>query len=149
VAQAAADVLTSTARSAEGGHGGPLTEAAEAFDRAARLPHGQPPPQHRRADQLRAMSRLISVMGRLTGDQDAVAALQLMLHLAALGEHLADLRHHQQRLHQVRDARHAASTLRYIARGAATGPATSPPTVMATPGSGPTRRTASGGTGPR
>jgi hypothetical protein len=95
------------------------------------------------------MSRLISVMGRLTGDQDAVAALQLMLHLAALGEHLADLRHHQQRLHQVRDARHAASTLRYIARGAATGPATSPPTVMATPGSGPTRRTASGGTGPR
>ena len=64
------------------------------------------------------MSRLISVMGRLTSHEDTVAALQLVLHLAALAEHLADLRHSQQRLYQLRDARHAANTLR--ARASAT-----------------------------
>jgi len=112
VAQAAADTLTSAARIIEGRRGGPLTDAAEAFDRAAREPHRRPPPRQRRADQLRAMSRLISAMGRLTSNEDTVAALQLVLQLAALAEHLADLRHSQQRLHQLRDARRAADTLR-------------------------------------
>jgi hypothetical protein len=148
VAQAAADVLTSTARAFESRRGGPLAQAAEAFDRAARLPHGQPPPRHRRADQLRAISRLISVMGRLTGENDTTAALQLVLHLAALAEHLADLRHHQQRLHQVRDARHAADTLRSFAADA-TSPATLQPPLVVTPGSHRTRRAPSGGAGPR
>jgi hypothetical protein len=91
-AQAAADLLTTAARSAEGRRGGPITDAAEAFDRAARLPNGQPAPRYRQADQLRAMARLVAVMGRLTGDSDTAAALQLVLHLAALAEHLADLR---------------------------------------------------------
>jgi hypothetical protein len=116
VAQAAADLLTTAARSAEGRHGGPITEAAEAFDRAARLPAGRPPPRHRQADQLRAMARLIAVTGRLTGDLDTTAALWLTYHLAALAEHLADLRQTQQRLHQARDARHAADQLRVLSR---------------------------------
>jgi hypothetical protein len=116
VAQAAADVLTATARAAEGRRGGPLTDAAEAFDRAAREPYRRPPPRHHRADQLRAMSRLIAAMGRLAGDDDTAAALQLVLQLAALAENLANLRESQQRLHQVRDARHVAEQLRSSSR---------------------------------
>jgi hypothetical protein len=112
IAQAAADLLTTTARAAEGRNGGPITNAAEAFDRAARQPFGQPPPPHPRADQLRAMARLISIMGRLTGHHDTTTFLQLVYQLAALAEHLADLRQSQDRLHQVRDARRAAQALR-------------------------------------
>jgi hypothetical protein len=123
LAQAAADVLTAAARSAEGRRGGPITDAAEAFDRATRLPNGEPPPRYRKADGLRAMARLIAVVGRLTGDHDTVAALFLIYHMAALAEHLADLRETQQRLHQVRDARHAAQRLRALA---ATAPAGGP-----------------------
>jgi hypothetical protein len=136
VAQAAADVLTAAARSAEGRRGGPVTDAAEAFDRAARLRNGRPAPRYRRADQLRAMARLIAVMGRLTGDQDTTAALFLIYHMAALAEHLADLRETQQRLHQVRDARWAAKTLRTSAYAAPTVPAGSPQR-SATPSGGP------------
>jgi hypothetical protein len=135
VAQAAADLLTSAARATEGRRGGPLTDAAEAFDRAAREPYGRPPPPYHRADQLRAMSRLIAIMGRLTGDHDTTAALQLVLQLAALAEHLADLRDSQQRLHQVRDARQAADDMRTLASPAPVRRA-SPPQVEAVPGGG-------------
>jgi hypothetical protein len=135
LAQAAADMLTAAARSAEGRRGGPITDAAEAFDRAARLPNGEPPPRYRKADGLRAMARLIAVVGRLTGDHDTAAALFLIYHMAALAEHLADLREVQQRLHQVRDARHAAQRLRILT---ATGPAGGPaPRPRFTPAGGP------------
>lgn len=135
VAQAAADVLTTTARSAEGRSGGPITDAAEAFDRAARLSNGQPPPRHRRADQLRAMARLIAVAGRLTGDHDSAAALFLIYHMAALAEHLADLRETQARLHQVRDARHAAQQLRNLTKD--TPPSRTAPRPTFNPSGGP------------
>ena len=58
VAQAAADVLTAAARATEGRRRGPVTDAAEAFDRASRLDNGKPPPRYRKADGLRAMARL-------------------------------------------------------------------------------------------
>lgn len=61
------------------------------------------------------MARLISVMGRLTGDDDSAAALQLVFQIGAFAENLADLRRPQQRLHQVRNARLAATILRGIA----------------------------------
>lgn len=112
VAQAAADVLTASARAVEGRRGGPLSDAAEAFDRAAREPHRRLPPRHQTADHLRATARLIAVMGRLAGDDDTTAALQLVLQLAALAENVADLRESQQRLHQLRDARHVVEQLR-------------------------------------
>lgn len=54
------------------------------------------------------MARLTALTGRLTGDHHTTDALQLMLHLAALAEHLAHLRQAQQRLHQARAARKAA-----------------------------------------
>jgi hypothetical protein len=126
VAQAAADLLTTTARSAEGRHGGPITNAAEAFDRAARQPNGRPPPRHHRANQLRTMARLVAVMGRLTTDNDTTAALQLVLQLSALAENLADLRHSQQRQHQVRNARLAAAQLRVVSQSR-------PPNIQAAP----------------
>ncbi len=57
------------------------------------------------------MSRLVAATGRLTGDRDTTAALRLVLQLSAFAEHLANLRESQHRLHQARDARHAAWTL--------------------------------------
>jgi hypothetical protein len=121
IAAAAADLLTTTARTTEGHRGGPLTDAAEAFDRAARQPHGRPPPRNHHADQLRAMSRLIATTGRLTSDHRTTAALHLVLHLSALAEHLADLRDAQGRFHQARDARHAARQLHTITQGGRSG----------------------------
>jgi hypothetical protein len=121
IAAATADLLTTTARATEGHRGGPLTDAAEAFDRAARQPHGRPPQRNHHADQLRAMSRLIATTGRLTSDHHTTAALRLVLQLSALAEHLADLRHNQRRFHQARDARNAALALKTAA--AAKGPA--------------------------
>jgi hypothetical protein len=148
VAQAAADLLTSAARATEGRRGGPLTDAAEAFDRAAREPHGRPPPQYRYAEQLRAMARLISVMGRLTGDHDTTAALQLVLQLSALAENLADLRRSQQRLHQVRDARQAAAIL-HARHSDTPGHATVSLRMVPSPGGGPAPRRAFSGSAQR
>src|SRR5690606_33711363 len=122
-------------RSVEGRRGGPITDAAEAFDRASRLDNGRPPPRYRTADGLRAMARLIAVVGRLTGEHDTAAALFLFYHLAALAEHVADLRQTQQRLHQVRDARFAATRLRAMAASAPTGGPASRPRF--TPAGGP------------
>lgn len=119
----AADVLTSAARAFEGRQGGPITDAAETFDRAAREPHRHPANRSAAVHELRSMARLIAVMGRLTGDQDTAAALQLVLQMSMLADNLADLRDAQQRLHQARAARHAASQLRAIAAaGSDTGP---------------------------
>jgi hypothetical protein len=115
IASAAADVLTSTARAFEGRRRGRLTDAAETFDRAAREPHRRLPRHSRQAGDLRAMSRLIAVVGRLTGDHDTAAALQLLLQMSMLADNLADLRDAQRRLHQARAARQVAEQLRTIA----------------------------------
>ncbi len=138
-AYSAADVLVSTARSFEGRRGGPLTDAAEIFDRAARERHRRPLGRSRRASELRSLARLIAVMGRLTGDNDTAAALQLVLQLSMLADNLADLREAQDRLHQARAARRAADKLRSIAAhglgsaalSAAVGPTTWPRTNVA------------------
>jgi hypothetical protein len=141
VAYSAADVLTSAARAFEGRRGGPLTDAAETFDRAAREPNRRLPGRSGTTGELRAMSRLIAVMGRLTGDHDTAAALQLILQMSMLADNLADLREAQQRLHQARAARHAADQLRTVAaissaatsvRQTTTGPDSSPHSSSAT-----------------
>lgn len=120
---AAADVLNSTARAAEGRSAGPMTTAAETFDHAARQRLRRAARRFRVADELRALSRLIAVMGRLTDDHDTAAALQLVLQIAMFAENLADLRESQNRLHQARSARRTAEQLRTIA---AAGPTTAP-----------------------
>ncbi|GGM86402.1 relaxase/mobilization nuclease domain-containing protein [Dactylosporangium sucinum] len=120
--QPVADILTSAARAFEGRNRGPLSGAAEAFDRAAREPYRRVVRQSRSASDLRALARIVATTGRLTGDRDTAAALQLLAQLAKFADNLADLREAQQRLHQARAARHAAGRLHSIvARGTSPG----------------------------
>jgi hypothetical protein len=80
------------------------------------------------------MARLIAVMGRLTDDKDSAAALFLIYHMAALAEHLADLRETQQRLHQVRDARRAVERLLSLTQAARHGTQPLEPSLIAVGG---------------
>ena len=119
VAQAAADALTAAARAVEGRRGGPLTDAAELFDHASRERNGWVATASRRSYDLRSMSRLVALMGRISGDKDSHMVLVLLLDLARLADTLAALRHAQQRFHQAETALKTAATLR--AAAAATG----------------------------
>jgi hypothetical protein len=113
IAAAAADLLTATADAWEGRRGGPLTDAAELFDRAAReLRPRSPGRRTTHVVELRATARLIALMGVISDDKDAADALRLIYTLAAMAEHLADLRESQQRLHQARAAREVTALLR-------------------------------------
>jgi hypothetical protein len=113
LAGAAADVLAATATAWEGGRGGPLTRAAELLDRAAHEPQRRHPGRRGSAAYgLRAMARLVTLMGEISGDQATAEAMRLVLELAALAETLAELREARQRLHQADAARAAAGVLR-------------------------------------
>jgi hypothetical protein len=126
IAGAAADVLSAAALAWEG-RGGPLSDAADVFDRAAHEPRRLVPARRvSQAMQLRAIARLISVMGALSRGEDTMAALYLVYTLAALAESLADLREAQDRLHQARDARAAAGQLRAYTPPAGAAPARAP-----------------------
>ncbi|MEU8164908.1 relaxase [Micromonospora sp. NPDC049004] len=116
-AVAAADLLTSLAASLEGDRRGPLHRAAEVFDRAARDLYGRVHTSTSRSQEMRAMSRLIALLGRISGDDDTVAALALVTDLARLADTLEQLRSAQQRLHQAEAARSAADALRLVAGG--------------------------------
>jgi hypothetical protein len=116
IAQATADTLTAIASAVEGRRGGPLTSAAELFDRAAREPYGHVAPPTRRSVDLRALSRLVHLMGRATGgDAETRAMLTLLLDLARLADTVSALRAAQDRHHQADDAARAAQTLRAAA----------------------------------
>ncbi|KAB1125424.1 relaxase, partial [Micromonospora sp. AMSO12t] len=82
--------------------------------------------------ELRAMSRLVALMGRIAGDEDSVAAMALVLDMARLADALEYLRTAQQRLHQAQAARDAARQLRTLAAGGQR-PVTAPLTVAVTP----------------
>jgi hypothetical protein len=110
---AAADLLCTVARAWEGRGGGPLTDAADYFDRAAyevraRVP-ARPVPA---AGRLHALSRMIATIGAAFRNRDTVIMLDLIRVLAGLADALADLREAQSRLHQARCAREAASRIR-------------------------------------
>ncbi len=126
-AAAAADVLTSVAYAVEGDRRGPLHRAAEMFDRAARDTYGKVARATTRSHDMRSMARLVALMGRVSGDSDAIAALALVMDMARLADTLEELRRAQQRLHQADAARQAAAALRAAAAGGAPpgpGPAT-------------------------
>ncbi|GAA4736007.1 relaxase/mobilization nuclease domain-containing protein [Phytohabitans rumicis] len=113
IGYAAADLLNATARAWEGRTGGPLTDAAQWFDRAAHDLRGRVPARRvSQAGHLRAMARLIAIWGTLSRDQDTIAALQFLHAVAAFAETLADLREAQEQLHQAQAARHAIGRLR-------------------------------------
>lgn len=138
-AVAAADLLTSLAYAMEGDRRGPLHRAAEVFDRAARDLYGRVRRSTSRGQEMCAMSRLVALMGRISGDDDAIAALALVMDLARLADTLEQLRQAQQRLHQAEAARAAADALRLVAGGrqpAVTLPLTATPTSEPTVGGG-------------
>jgi MobA/VirD2-like, nuclease domain len=112
LAQAAADSLTAVASTVEGRRGGPLTEAAERFDKAARAGYAKVAKATSRSYELRAMARLVRLMGHISGDEDTFALLALILDLARLGDTLAWWRRAQDAWHQAEAAREAATALR-------------------------------------
>jgi hypothetical protein len=112
IASASADLLTTTAHAWEGDGGGPLSDAAEWFDRAAHdLRERVPARRVSQAEHLRAMARLIGVMGTLSRDRDTMAALHLIYTLAALAETLRDLRE-AQRVHTLGPVMYGADRMR-------------------------------------
>lgn len=112
IARAAADLLTAAAHQWEGNGGGPLTEAAEVFDRAAHDQHIHALRDHVHVTKLRGMARFILVNAVMASNDDIDAALKFFYTMAVLIDSLADIRDAQQRLHQAQAARDAAGRLR-------------------------------------
>ena len=113
-AHATGDALTVTARLVEGRQGGPLTDAATAYQRAGRELWGRTPPRTITGDGLRAAARLLTLTGRARRDE-SVQFLHLVTQLIALSEAVAALRDVQGRAAQAVAAREAASKLRTVA----------------------------------
>jgi hypothetical protein len=115
IAAAAADLLIGLGVAHGRRVGLPLIGAADLLDRSAqeRRRTEQRHPLH--AVRLRAIARVIGLMGAITNDEDAVAMLQLLKAIAGLADSLADLREAQHRRHQARDARTVAARLRAYA----------------------------------
>jgi hypothetical protein len=87
-----------------------LRRAADAYDRAARAPHGRLPRRSRRGDQLRRTARLIALTGQATGD-GTLTAIALVANLVALAAAVAELRRTQQHAAQSAAAHAAARHL--------------------------------------
>jgi hypothetical protein len=94
-----------------------LRQAADAYDRAARSPHGRIPPPTPAGNQLRQAARLLSAFAYLTGDR-SMAPIMLITRLAALAEAVAELRDAQQHAAQAAAAHAAAERLHAAARPA-------------------------------
>jgi hypothetical protein len=75
----------------EGGRGGPLTAAADGYDRAARALYGRAPARTTTGDALRAAARNLVQLGRATRDEPAPVAT-LVAQLAQLVDAVAELR---------------------------------------------------------
>jgi hypothetical protein len=106
-AWAAADTLHVAARALHNPH---LRRAADAYDRAARAPHGRLPRRSCDGSQLRRTARLIALTGNLTGDT-TLLAIALMAQLVALAAAVAELRQAQHHAAQAAAARAAATDL--------------------------------------
>jgi hypothetical protein len=99
-----------------------LRQAADAYDRAARAPHGRVPAPSPAGNQLRQAARLLSAFAYLTGDR-SLTPVMLITRLAALAEAVAELRDAQQHAAQAAAARIAAERLHAAARPALAAPA--------------------------
>jgi hypothetical protein len=106
-AWAAADTLHVAARALRSRE---LRCAADAYDRAARVPHGRLPRRSRDGDQLRRTARLIALAGQVTGD-GTLTAIALVANLIALASAVAELRRAQQHAAQSAAAHAAARHL--------------------------------------
>ena len=110
-AWAAADFLTAAARVVEGRRRGPLTDAADEYDRAAREVFGRNPQPRHAGHELRRASRLL-LAARAVNHRDSRQLLELLARMIAFTEAVARLRETQQRAAQAAAARRAAEQLR-------------------------------------
>jgi hypothetical protein len=112
IAAAAADMFTALAVEWEGTGGGPLTRAAELFDRAVdeRAPR-RPAAAGTPGYPLRTIARILAATGSRREQNDLHAMMQLVRAMAGIADAVADLRAVQQRLSQVAAARQAAAHL--------------------------------------
>ena len=106
-AWAAADTLHVAARALRSRE---LRCAADAYDRAARAPHGRLPGRSRDGDRLRRTARLIALAGQVTGE-GTLTAIALVANLIALATAVAELRRAQQHAAQSAAAHAAARHL--------------------------------------
>ena len=136
LAHATADVLSVAAHLVEGRRRGPMTAAADAFDRAGRDLHGRLPRPTPTGSGLRAVARLLATTGRTTTD-DTTQLLALLTELAGLAEAVAHLRDIQHRAAQAAAARDTAVQLRAVGRTATPQHPALPRTATPTPGQRP------------
>ena len=109
---AAADLLAATAAAWEGTLGGPITRAAELFDRAAHEPGPRrPAPVGTSVYPLRTIGRILAAAGSRREQNDLCAMMQLVRAVAGIADAVAEFRIVQQRLHQAAAARQAAAHL--------------------------------------
>jgi hypothetical protein len=120
VAWAASDALSVTARIVEGSRVGPLTRAADAYDRAARELWGRTPAPHPTGNALRNVARAMAMTGRARRDESA-QLMALVVNLIAMTHAVAQLREAQDRAAQAAAARAAAKQLRAVKTRTAVG----------------------------
>ena len=110
-AWAASDFLAAAGRIIEGRRGGPLTEAAQHYDRAARELHGKVPAPTAAGTGLRVAGRLL-MSAQVAQPSETKQLLALMAQLATLTDAVTRLRETQERAGQARAAQEAAEGLR-------------------------------------
>lgn len=145
IARAAGDLLTAAAHQWEGQRGGPLSEAAGVFDRAAHDQHVHALVDQVHVTRLRGMARFILVHAVMANNNDINAALRFYYTMAVLIDTLADIREAQQRLHQAQAARDAAGRLRAWRPRPARAPTRTGPASSVDPRRQPTAQPDSGG----
>jgi hypothetical protein len=107
-ARAAADTLHVAARIT---HNRNLRCAADAYDRAARMPFGRTPCRIRDGDRLCTVARVLAMTGGMDDDSLPLAATALIANLIGLAVAVAELRQAQRHAAQAAAARAAAEQL--------------------------------------
>jgi len=124
-AWAASDFLAAAGRVVEGRRGGPLTDAAGEYDRAARELWGRVPAPSSAGQGLRTAAVLLTA-ARFVGRNENQQLLALLAQLAALTDAVTRLRENQDRAAQATAARRAAEQVRLIAAQRASVPPGAP-----------------------
>ncbi len=148
-AWAASDFLAAAGRVVEGRRGGPLTQAAQTYDQAARELHGRVPAPTAAGTGLRAAGRLL-LSAQVALPSEIKQLLALMAQLSALTDAVTRLREAQDRAGQAFAARQAAQALRavparYAGPGAPVGAASPAPSRSSVDGRGAAPATGSNG----
>jgi len=107
-AAAVAEVLAGASRLIEGDTGGPLTQSARDYDRAARESRGRPVTGTAAGSALRAAALQLAQGGRRPGRSEAAQVALLVAQIGRLSVSIARLREAQGRQAQAAAARRAA-----------------------------------------